>query len=141
MENDMDVRVLEQGTVYSNQESIFGYTAWPSNERSDDGDLLVTASGMRMQHLDPFGKVVLFRSHDEGRHWSAPMVIVDTSWDDRDAGIVNLGGGKYLVTTFDPPCPVGQWYRNPKHTDMKSIVSQMYADMIGDQKPYTGSFV
>lgn len=137
----MKVRVLENGTVYSNQTSCFGYTAWPSIERTDNGDLLVVASGMRTEHLDPFGKVVLFRSHDEGKHWSAPMVIVDTPWDDRDAGIVNLGDGRYLVTTFDPPCAEGQWYRDPKRTDTGSVISRMYAEMIGDQTPYTGSFV
>lgn len=137
----MEVRVLEQGVIYSGQKSYFGYTAWPSIALADNGDLLVVASGMRRRHICPFGKVVLFRSHDEGKHWSAPMAIVDTPGDDRDSGIVNLGNGKYLVTTFDSPLDGCKWYEEPERMDTESIFFRAYVDEIGGMKPYTGSFV
>lgn len=95
------IEVLEHGVVYENQTSLFGYCAWPSVARRDDGALLMVCSGMRMRHVDPFGKVIQCESLDEGKTWSAPAVIVDTPLDDRDAGILNLGGGNLLVTTFN----------------------------------------
>ena len=39
-------------------------------------------------------------SRDDGRTWSAPRVIQDSLIDDRDAGVVNLGGDKLLITWF-----------------------------------------
>jgi len=42
-------------------------------------------------------------SDNEGETWSAPTVINDSYLDDRDAGILNLGGGKLLVSWFCHP--------------------------------------
>jgi hypothetical protein len=78
----------------------FGYFGWPSVARLDDGTLLVASSGMRTRHVCPFGKTVLNFSHDDGRTWSTPRVINDSPLDDRDAGVVNLGGGRVLVSWF-----------------------------------------
>jgi sialidase-1 len=78
----------------------FGYFGWPTVARRDDGTLLVASSGLRAEHVCPFGKTVLNVSTDDGRTWSAPVVIQDSPIDDRDAGIVNLGGDKLLVSWF-----------------------------------------
>ncbi len=78
----------------------FGYFGWPTVARLDDGTLAVASSGLRAEHVCPFGKTVLHTSKDNGRTWSAPRVIQDSAIDDRDAGIVNLGDGKLLVTWF-----------------------------------------
>jgi hypothetical protein len=48
----------------------------------------------------PWGKTVLNISVDGGRAWSAPRVINDSPLDDRDAGIVDLGRGRLLVSWF-----------------------------------------
>jgi sialidase-1 len=77
-----------------------GYFGWPSVARLDDGSLVVSSSGLRSQHICPWGKTVLNFSRDQGRTWSAPRVINDSPLDDRDSGVVHLGGGRLLVTWF-----------------------------------------
>jgi sialidase-1 len=61
---------------------------------------VVASSGLRTQHVDPFGKTVLNVSHDDGKTWSSPRVINDSPLDDRDAGVVSLGGERLLVSWF-----------------------------------------
>ena len=78
----------------------FSYFGWPTVARLDDGTLLVASSGLRSQHVCPWGKTVLNVSTDDGRTWSPSRVINDSPLDDRDAGIVNLGGKRLLVTWF-----------------------------------------
>jgi sialidase-1 len=78
----------------------FGYFGWPTVARLDDGTLLVASSGFRSEHVCPYGKTVLNVSRDNGRTWSPPRVIQDSIMDDRDAGIISLGGKKVLVAWF-----------------------------------------
>jgi sialidase-1 len=68
--------------------------------RMEDGTLVVASSGLRAEHVCPFGKTVLNVSTDEGRTWSDPEVIQNSPIDDRDAGAVSLGAGKLLVSWF-----------------------------------------
>lgn len=90
----------EHGIVCRLTGEKFGYFGWPSVTRMDDGTLVVSSSGLRTEHICPFGKTVLNFSRDEGRTWSAPQVINDSPLDDRDAGVLNLGGGMFLVSWF-----------------------------------------
>lgn len=90
----------EHGIVCRMADREEGYFGWPSIARADDGRLLVVASGPRVSHLCPFGKVSILESLDEGRTWSPPRVISDTPLDDRDAGIVSLGPDRLLVSSF-----------------------------------------
>jgi sialidase-1 len=90
----------DHGIVCRLPEERFGYFGWPTVARMEDGTLLVASSGLRMRHVCPFGKTVLNVSKDDGRTWSAPRVIQDSLIDDRDAGIVSLGGGGVLATWF-----------------------------------------
>lgn len=85
---------------------MYGYQGWPSVARMDDGTLAVSFSGFRMQHVCPFGKTVMNISPDDGKTWSPPMIVNDTPMDDRDSGIVNLGGKRMLVTWFSHPAEV-----------------------------------
>jgi len=77
-----------------------GYFAWPGLARLDDGTLIVASSGLRSEHVCPWGKTVLNFSKDGGQTWSAPRVINDSPLDDRDTGLLHLGGGRVLVTWF-----------------------------------------
>jgi len=77
-----------------------GYFGWPTVARMPDGTLVVGASGLRAGHICPWGKTVLLFSRNNGKTWSNPRVINDTPLDDRDCGIVSLGGKKILVTWF-----------------------------------------
>lgn len=101
MTTTMTKRVeAEHGIVCRRPGERFGYFGWPTVARLDDGTLAVVCSGLRAEHVCPFGKTVLNTSTDNGRTWSAPRVIQDSPIDDRDGGLVSLGGGKLLVTWF-----------------------------------------
>lgn len=95
------LKVVDSGIVCRSQHRVFSYFAWPSVTRTDDGALLMVCSGLRTAHVDPFGKVVMYRSLDEGKTWGGPHVVIDTALDDRDAGIVNMGSGQLVVSSFN----------------------------------------
>jgi len=90
----------EHGVVCRTSGEQFGYFGWPTVARMDDGTLVVASSGLRQQHICPFGKTVLNVSRDNGHTWSPPQIIQDSLIDDRDAGIINLGDRKLLVSWF-----------------------------------------
>ena len=90
----------EHGGICSMPHARLGYFGWPSVARTEGGRLVVGASGLRLEHVCPWGKTVLFTSDDEGRTWSPPRILNDTPMDDRDVGVTSLGGEKLLVTWF-----------------------------------------
>jgi hypothetical protein len=90
----------EHGVVCRLAGERFGYFGWPTVARLDDGTLVVASSGLRSAHVCPWGKTVLNSSTDDGRTWSAPRVIQDSLIDDRDAGVVDVGHGRLLVSWF-----------------------------------------
>lgn len=91
------------GIVNRKTGSIFNYQGWPSVCIDENGTLYAVASGLRLHHVCPFGKTVMYISRNNGETWTKPIVINDTYLDDRDAGIVYLGGGRLLVTWFSHP--------------------------------------
>jgi sialidase-1 len=76
------------------------YCGWPTLTRRKNGELLLAYSGGREGHVCPFGCVEMMRSHDEGKTWLWPCVLMDTEIDDRDAGVLETAKGTLLVTTF-----------------------------------------
>lgn len=76
------------------------YNGWPTLARRKNGELLVVCSGGRESHVCPFGRVELMQSHDNGKTWSFPRVLLDGAIDDRDAGVLETTQGSILVTTF-----------------------------------------
>lgn len=76
------------------------YHGWPTLVRTKGGQLLLVYSGGREGHICPFGRVELMRSHDDGKTWGWPSVVLDTEIDDRDAGILATAKGTLLVNTF-----------------------------------------
>lgn len=79
---------------------FFRYHGWPSIARDERGVLYVVSSGMRMSHVCPAGKNVMYMSYDDGKTWTKPMVLNDSYVDDRDMGICYLGNGKFIVSWF-----------------------------------------
>ena len=92
------VTKVESRRVISHQPGY--YHAWPTVVRRKNGELIAAYSGGREGHIDPFGRVEITRSRDDGRTWSWPQVVMDTPIDDRDAGILETPKGTLLVTTF-----------------------------------------
>ncbi len=76
------------------------YHGWPTLARRKNGELLLVFSGGRETHVCPFGRVEFMRSHDDGKSWGWPQVLLDGPIDDRDAGVVETAKGSILVTTF-----------------------------------------
>jgi len=87
--------------ICQNNDSVFNYFGWPSVIRLPDGTLAMAASGFRVDHVCPFGKVVICYSKDEGKTWTSPSIVIDTPLDDRDAGIAVFGDNKVIVTSFN----------------------------------------
>ena len=92
--------ISEHGIVCRIPGEKFGYFGWPTVARLKDGTLVVVSSGLRSGHICPWGKTVLNVSTDQGHTWSAPRIINDSPLDDRDAGIISLGGDQLLVSWF-----------------------------------------
>lgn len=109
----------EHGILWSMPGNPFGYFGWPTVARMDDGSLVVAASGMRLGHVCPYGRTVFLKSRDEGRTWSSPRVINDTPLDDRDAGILSLGGKRLLLSWFSSDTRVH--VLKPKTNDARSF--------------------
>ena len=90
----------EHGVVCSFADDFFGYFGWPTVAKFDDGTLAVAASGMRNEHVCPYGRNVICRSTDEGKTWTGVRVVNDSPLDDRDTGAVCVGGKEILLSWF-----------------------------------------
>ena len=94
---------MKFGIVGRTADVFFRYQAWPTVAKDEKGVLYAASSGHRLGHVCPFGKDFLYISHDEGDSWLGPIIANDTYLDDRDVGILYLGGKKLLVTWFCHP--------------------------------------
>lgn len=143
------MKILSKGIVGRNKDSIFSYQAWPTITKDENGVLYVVTSGHRLGHVCPYGKNLMYKSYDNGKTWTSPIIINDTLLDDRDGGIVYLGNGKFVVTFFNHPASV---YENeeskgyferfiPKNCQkMAFSVVEQYKDLTEEQRK-GGSFV
>jgi len=97
----MNIQILEEARVIcSNRNSLHNYFAWPTVARLPGGALAMVASGLRVKHVDPFGKGVICYSFNEGKTWTPPAVVLDTPLDDRDCGIA-VFGENVILTSFN----------------------------------------
>lgn len=91
--------VCKHGVVCTRPGSEYGYFGWPSAAILGDGRVVVGCSGLRRRHVDPFGKTVLCVGTPKDG-FGEYIVGHDSPLDDRDAGVVALGGNSLLVTWF-----------------------------------------
>lgn len=97
----MKVTPIEnQKIIMENPHSKHNYFAWPTVTRLQNGKIAVVASGYRLRHICPFGKMVISYSENEGETYTAPAPIIDTPLDDRDGGILAFGEKEVIVTSF-----------------------------------------
>lgn len=91
--------ICKHGVVCMRPGSEYGYFGWPSAAILGDGRVVVGCSGLRRHHVDPFGKTVLCAGTPKDGFGEC-IVGHDSPLDDRDAGVVALGGNSLLVTWF-----------------------------------------
>lgn len=99
---DFKVNILAENAPISREQGTFPtlpYYGWPS-VAVDENDVVYAVVSKRLLHVDPYGKVMLYKSTDKGQTWDAGTCIYNSALDDRDAGIAYMGNGKILVTTF-----------------------------------------
>ncbi len=133
----MKIKLIEnQKTICSNPNSIHNYFGWPSVCRLQDGSLMAVASGFRLAHICPFGKVVAVRSYDDGKSWTAPEILIDTPLDDRDGGIMTFGEKGVIVTSFNNTPSFQR-----KECQRKTAYAYSYIDEVEklDWKKYLGA--
>lgn len=94
---------MEFGIVGRITEGLFRYQGWPTVAKDQKGVLYVASSGHRLAHVCPFGKDLLYISHDDGASWLGPIIANDSAMDDRDAGLVAWGNGQLLLSWFAHP--------------------------------------
>ncbi len=121
--------------ICQNPDSIHNYFGWPSVCRLQDGSLMAVASGLRLAHVCPFGKVVAVRSYDDGKTWTSPEIIIDTLLDDRDGGIMAFGERGVMVTSFNNT-PEMQRKKCPKTTYAHAYLDEVEKR---DWRKYLGS--
>ena len=136
----------EHGIVNRATGTIFKNHGWPSVCRDDRGVLYAVASGMRISHCDPAGKNCMYVSFNEGKTWTKPIVVNDDYLDDRDMGIVSLGGGRMVISFFnqrdwdDYKRFAGYEWMKPED---KAMVLNMGAvvPLLSEEKQKDGSYV
>ena len=138
----------EKRVICSNASSPFGYFAWPSVIRLDDGKIACAMSGFRLKHICPFGKACIMYSSDEGKTWTNPAPVIDTPLDDRDAGLTSFGKGRLIMTSFNNTTGFQEsvnMRRNSEHSpssEAQRCFIEAYIDLVRagyDENKYLGS--
>ena len=99
---NLSIKLLADDLCISREAGSFPklpYYGWPS-VAIDENDITYAVVSKRLNHIDPYGRVMLYKSFDRGLSWDEGVCIMDTILDDRDSGIVYMGNGRMLVTSF-----------------------------------------
>lgn len=95
------INIGEPQVIMSNPYGTHQFFAWPTITRLQNGKLAVVASGFRLRHVCPFGKMVISYSDNDGVSYTPPAPVIDTPLDDRDGGILAYGEKNVMVTSFN----------------------------------------
>lgn len=135
----------KNGIISRRTTGTFGYHAWGTVTKLTDGTLVAGCSGGRVYHVCPFGKSMLFFSHDDGETWSAPMIVNDSWMDDRDVGLTALPNNGLLMSWFT----LGYDILDERDAILKTIYSESEYQLVNayraaaycDPEQTPGSFV
>jgi hypothetical protein len=92
---------------------------FPSVAKVAPGELIVVYYASPA-HTDQSGKILLKRSLDSGRTWSAAKTAVDTPYDDRDASLMVTRAGRVILSYFSRDwiaAPPVVWGTSVVHSD------------------------
>lgn len=105
------MEIIKKGIVYRAEGQPFRYQGWPTVVADENDTLYAVFSGYRSSHVCPMGKTVMSVGKCGGELWSCPIIVNDSYFDDRDAGITYLGEGKMLLSWFHntPENYIGPW--------------------------------
>lgn len=81
---------------------------FPSAVRTASGRILVVFRAAA-EHIVGQGRIMAVESRDNGRSWSRPHTVVDTTNDDRDPMIMQTRSGDLLLSFFQT-----DWWREPR---------------------------
>jgi len=126
----------EPKIIMSNPGSMHCYFGWPSVVKLQNGKIAAVASGYRLAHVCPFGKVVIAYSEDNGETYTAPTPIIDTVLDDRDAGIMTFGDTGVVVTSFNNTTEFQRkaaFARGGEEVAAKRAYSLAYLDLVAPE--------
>ena len=131
------MNILKQGFVSPKSNSHFRYNAWPTVISLSDGTLLAAWSGERFKHICPLGRVMASRSYDGGYTWLPPYCIQDTTLDDRDAGLLQVGD-RILMTSVTNDVAMQRKYNDAHwlhtaNTPEKRAFVLSYLDMLTEE--------
>lgn len=131
--------ICKHGVVCTRPGSEYGYFGWPSAAILGDGRVVVGCSGLRRHHVDPFGKTVLCVGTPKDG-FGEYIVGHDSPLDDRDAGVVALGGNSLLVTWFTLDTRIFQgdlMKYSPAEFEVMDAAMRAFPE---DAKKYVGSW-
>jgi len=84
----------------------FSCFAWPTVAKMDDGTLAVACSGLRSQHVCPWGKTVLSVSRDDGASWDHDWILRDDAPGDVGyPATVELADGSLFSVYYQQAAP------------------------------------
>lgn len=96
----MSIYVNATHGIVSAGEGNAPYFGWPTVAKLEDGTIVAGASGMRHAHICPWGKSVLCFSKDNGETFGELQVVHSDMIDNRDLGVIAMGGQKFGITWF-----------------------------------------
>lgn len=143
----LEPEFIKQDIVSRDEDGQLRYQAW-STIVKDENDTLYVVVSKRLQHVDPFGHNVLYKSTDGGETWTEGTVINDTPLDDRDAGLVYVGNGRMVMTYFCHPASMyiensdklyTKWQNNVTEAQKQAVLDRWAA--LSPQEKQGGSYV
>ncbi len=75
----------------------------PTLAKIGPGEMAAVFAADREAEDDPYGKIQMVRSGNNGRDWGAPLPVADSPLSDREPGIVALKSGALLATWKSVP--------------------------------------
>ena len=88
---------MKHGIVGRFTSGYFRYQGWPTVARAEDGTLYAACSGHRLDHVCPFGKNLMYVSHDDGKTWSEGLLFEERDKCSYPDAVETEDGRIYIV--------------------------------------------